>query len=315
MAEENQETATITFDLDKPLEFNRLMLQEPIRGLGQRIESFNFEVKRDGKWTEIGAGTTIGYKNILRFPSVSSNQVRINITGSRVCPALSFAGLYQAPEILADPFIKRDKAGSIQISSDSPDTIFHYTLDGSDPAPESPLYSGPFPLPEGGILKVRGFVDNYGQFGDIVTRRYYISAEKWTASNSETAKSRFPAGNAIDGDPDTFWMASWDEGAAESPSITIDLGETISLRGFTYLPRSRPGDAGTVLSYNCQVSRDGKKWTAVIKNGIFDNIRNNPVLQEVRFSRAQTARFLRFIPLEEIGGRKIVTAAEIEVIT
>ena len=315
MAEENQETASLTFNLDKPVEFNRLVLQEPIRNRGQRIESFNFETMQEGRWVETGSGTTIGYKSILRFPAVSSSQVRINITGSRVCPALCFAGLYQAPEILAEPVIMRDKLGSVHISSDSPDTIFHYTLDGSEPSPDSSRYESSFQFPEGGTLKVRGFVDNYGQSGDVVIRRFYISAEKWSALDSADGSSRSPAENAIDGDPDTIWFAAWDEDAAEVPSLTIDLGETLSLKGFTYLPRKHPGDAGTVLSYNCQVSSDGKRWTSVVKNGTFDNIRNNPVLQEVRFSRAQKARFLKFIPVEEIGGRKIITVAEIEVIT
>lgn len=315
MAEENQETASLTFRLDKAEEFNRLVLQEPIRNRGQRIESFNVEIMQNGKWSEVGTGTTIGYKSILRFPAVSSDQVRINITGSRVCPALCFAGLYQAPEILAEPIIKRDKPGAVHISSDSPDTIFYYTLDGSDPTPDSTRYESPFPFTGGGTLKVRGFVDGNSQSGDVLTRRFYTSAEKWSAVASPSGSSRFPAENTIDGDPDTIWLAAWEEDAAQVPSLTLDLGETISLKGFTYLPRKNPGDPGTVLSYNCQISTDGKKWTSVVRNGTFDNIRNNPVLQEVRFNRTQKARFLRFTQIEEIGGRKIVAVAEIEVIT
>ena len=315
IAEENQETADLTFSLDKHREFNRLMVQEPIGIRGQRIESFRFEIMKDGKWTEIGTGTTVGYKRILRFPAVSADQIRISITGSRICPALSFSGLYLAPEILADPAIKRDKSGSVYISGSSPDTIFHYTLDGSEPGPESSLYSGPFPLPEGGTIKVRGFVDRYRQSGDAVTRRFDISSEKWTAEDATPENSRFPAENAIDGDPDTFWLSTWKDDDGNPPAITIDLGETLTLKGFTYLPRKRPGDAGTVLSYKCQVSSNGNTWTTVVNNGIFDNIRNNPVLQEIRFSRTRKARFLRFMPVEEIGGRKIITAAEIEVIT
>jgi alpha-L-fucosidase len=315
IAEETHETADLMFSLDNASEFNRLVLQEPIGTRGQRIESFRFEIKKDGKWIETAIGTTVGYKSILRFPAVSSDQVRVKITRSRISPALSFAGLYLAPEILAEPVIKRDKSGSVHISGASPDTVFHYTLDGSEPGPDSTLYSGPFPLPKGGTVKVRGFVDRHQQSGDIVSRRFDVSSEKWTALDSSPDNSRSPAKNAIDGDPDTFWFSSWKEETENPPSITIDLGEMLTLKGFTYLPRKRPGDAGTVLSYKCEVSANGKKWTTVVKNGTFDNIRNNPVLQEIRFSRTRKTRFLKFTPIEEIGGRKTVAVAELEIIT
>ena len=313
IAEENQEIAELNFTLDSPESFNRLVLQEPIRTRGQRIESYTLEIKKNNDWDEICKGTTVGYKAILRFPAVSADRIRIRITSSRIAPALSFAGLYQAPEILAEPEIKRDKAGNVSIESASPDTIFHYTLDGSDPDRDSVRYDNPFLLANGGNLKIRGFIDSYGQAGDVVIRRFGISAQKWTAQDSSPENRNYPADRAIDGDPDTFWLSSWED-TEETPSLTIDLGESVSLKGFTYIPRSRPGDSGTVLSYKLQLSTSGKKWTTVIKNGTFDNIRNNPVPQEVQFNRTRKARFLRFTPIEEIGGRKMVSVAEIEVI-
>lgn len=63
--------------------------------MSQRIESFVIEAKEfDGSWREIASGTTVGYKKIAKFDAVSTDEVRIRITDSRVCPVLSFIGVY-----------------------------------------------------------------------------------------------------------------------------------------------------------------------------------------------------------------------------
>jgi len=315
IGDEGTEQAEIAFSFKDPVSFNRLVLQEPIRYQGQRIESFVLEAGNGKTWSEISEGTTVGYKSILRFPRVEASGVRIRITSSRVSPALSFAGLYLAPEILAEPVVIRDRDGNVVISCASPDTLLHYTLDGVKPGPSSPVYRGPFPLPEGGLVKVKGFVDEYSRSGDTVSRRFYISPAQWSFTDeSADSDERFGPGNAIDGDPETFWLSSWENGSS-APSLTIDLGETLALKGFTYLPRDRTGARGTVLRYRFEISSDGSRWTTIVSDGVFENIRNNPVIQEIRFDRARDGRFIRFTPLEEIGGRKVVTAAEMEVIT
>ena len=52
----------------------------PLIRLGQRVKGFAVEAFVDGNWKEIGRGTTIGYKRILRFPGVRATKVRLNIT-------------------------------------------------------------------------------------------------------------------------------------------------------------------------------------------------------------------------------------------
>ena len=48
----------------------------------------------DGSYAEVASGTTIGYQKIARFEAVSTDEIRIRITDSRVCPVLSFIGVY-----------------------------------------------------------------------------------------------------------------------------------------------------------------------------------------------------------------------------
>lgn len=78
-------TASLTFNLKKEQPVNCVLIQEYIP-LGQRVKSFNIEVKYNGAWLPVSVGeetTTIGYKRILRFPDVVTNQIRINFTDSR----------------------------------------------------------------------------------------------------------------------------------------------------------------------------------------------------------------------------------------
>jgi alpha-L-fucosidase len=78
-------TGSVTFTFKKPTKVNRLLLQEYIL-LGQRVKAFTAEALVDGKWQMIDAGeptTTIGYKRILRFPSVEATAIRISVTDAR----------------------------------------------------------------------------------------------------------------------------------------------------------------------------------------------------------------------------------------
>lgn len=54
-------------------EINVVMLQEDITK-GQRVEAFTVEALTDNGWKEVGKGTTIGYKRMLRFPAVKARQ-------------------------------------------------------------------------------------------------------------------------------------------------------------------------------------------------------------------------------------------------
>ena len=57
------------------------MLQEDITK-GQRIEAFTVEALTDNSWKEVAKGTTVGYKRLLRFPTIKADQLRIKILES-----------------------------------------------------------------------------------------------------------------------------------------------------------------------------------------------------------------------------------------
>ena len=86
---------TIEIEFGGPVEFDRILLAEPIR-LGQRVSAFAVEARVDGMWTPIADATTIGAKRVLRLPRTSADAVRVRILGSRAVPALSSVELYRA---------------------------------------------------------------------------------------------------------------------------------------------------------------------------------------------------------------------------
>jgi alpha-L-fucosidase len=73
--------------------FNVAMLQEDINK-GQRVEKFFIEARSGQQWDTIAAGTTIGYKRLLRFPEVKADEIRLTIKSSRARPYISTFALY-----------------------------------------------------------------------------------------------------------------------------------------------------------------------------------------------------------------------------
>jgi alpha-L-fucosidase len=94
-ASEGAESATFEFDLRQERAFDVAMLQENIR-LGQRVEQFSLQAWNGEDWVTFAAGTTIGYKRLLRFAETSARKVRLVISRSRAEPSLAGFGLFKS---------------------------------------------------------------------------------------------------------------------------------------------------------------------------------------------------------------------------
>lgn len=73
--------------------FNIICLREDI-SKGQRVAEFAVDAFLEGEWTEIAHGTTIGYKRLLKVPSVNSGKVRVRVLKSCGKPHLGKISLY-----------------------------------------------------------------------------------------------------------------------------------------------------------------------------------------------------------------------------
>lgn len=94
-APDGETEATISCSFEKPVKFNRLLLQEQI-SLGQRVKAFEVWVEKEGQMEKVASQTTIGYKRILRLPDIETSLVEIRITDSRATPTMTEIGLYLA---------------------------------------------------------------------------------------------------------------------------------------------------------------------------------------------------------------------------
>jgi alpha-L-fucosidase len=311
----NELPAAVEFTFKSPQQFNLVMLQEAIEK-GQRVEKFKVEALVNNQWTEIAKGTTIGYKRLLRFPTVESQQVRFTIEEARLGANIATLGLYNAPELLSTPQIQRNKQGMVSITLDTPHPVITYTTNGSEPNPHSTVYTAPFEFSSGGIVKAKAFINSFSESGSVVTAEYDICPAKWKVVEVSDQAQGYPAENGIDGNINTMWHTQWTGTVKNHPHhLVIDLGETLSLKGFSYTPRNDHNKSGTISRFNLYLSEDGKSFSKVISRGEFSNIANNPIQQKVMFNKVHKARFVKFESLEGAFHEPWLSMAEFGVVT
>ena len=227
-----EQGGSVTLDVKKGAKVNTIMLQEDI-AKGQRVESFKAELLIGGQWIEIGRGTTIGYKRLLRFPATEAEKVRVTIESTRRTAEISRIGLYYCPE-----------------------------LDGTASATKE-----------------------------------YISSSSWSIADG-TGKRLF------DNDIRSIWKS------ADMQPIVVNMGQELAISGFTYVPAETVGAEGVVTKYRIYVSNDAAAWTQMDGEREFENIRNNPIAQNVRFEAPVKARYIKFEPTETTDNNGTFTVAE-----
>jgi len=307
---------TLTVTLASPVRVNVVSIQEHIAS-GQRVEKFAVDMWDQHRWAvggsgwkEVATGTTIGHRKLIRIPEETTNRVRVRYLESRVRPTVSEIGLYLAPTRLEAPSITRSRAGIVTIAGSTGASISYWT---GDRHPVMHRYTGPFSMPEEGGVRAMATRDG-SMPSEFAVASFGIAKAKWTIVGvSDEQKGGEDAANAIDDDPGTIWHSRYAPDTAKHPHwIAIDLGETLTLKGFTYLPRTT-GPNGTVVKYEVYVSEDGKDWGKAAAAGAFEKGKAGE--QRVMFGKDVAGRYLKFVALSEVNGRDWASAAEIGVVT
>jgi alpha-L-fucosidase len=92
-------TPDLTLTWKEDISFDIIRLRENIK-LGQRIGAVEVDAMVDGAWTTVGHATSIGSCRIISIPStIKTKQVRLRVTSSPVCIALSEFGLYNKAKL------------------------------------------------------------------------------------------------------------------------------------------------------------------------------------------------------------------------
>jgi alpha-L-fucosidase len=304
--DDNVTKASLTIDLGKPTLFNRFMAQEYIR-LGQRVKTFTVEALVDGNWKEVAKATTIGYKRILRFPSVKATKVRFSITDSKSCPVISNIGIYNAPVFLNAPSIARNQSGEVTITTNDIGPIFYYTIDGSEPTLKSNMYTTPFPADGKIDVKSIAYDPASGKCSPVGHEQFDISKKNWKIEgiNDENVTK------ILDGNTSTVWHKRGDK--IMPFDLVIDLGNNYNLCGFKYLPDQNKWSSGINTNYQFYVSTDNVEWK-LVDQGEFSNIKNNPVWQIKNFSPIN-GRYIKLTALKNTWGDDVAGFAELDVIT
>jgi len=282
---------------------------------GQRIESFVIETWNGRAWTApatLDEQTTVGHKRLERLVvPVTTDRVRIRITGSRLEPTLAEVGLFKQSLPLAPAISERAREGFVTISHPHALPIL-YTLDGREPAADSAMYRGPIFLPDGGTVKAAVLTADHRMGLSAGKTIVGVAPAGWTAQAAPSGD----AAKAIDADAHTLWEThvAADAALADRPSLTVDMGAARRIGGFAYLPRQDWNFRGVIDRYRFETSVDGVHWTAQVAAGEFGNIKNNPMLQEVTFAPVE-ARYFRFTPLRDVEQSGWAHVAEITVLS
>lgn len=86
----------LVLEWEAPVEFDVVRLAEDIR-LGQRVEEFALDRWTGEDWVEFARATGIGPQRLVRFDPVKTQRLRLRVTKSPVCPAISEFGLFKRP--------------------------------------------------------------------------------------------------------------------------------------------------------------------------------------------------------------------------
>ena len=305
-------TAALVLKLPEPRTFDVVSLQEAVDHRGQRIESFAIDIWNGVTWNQIDEQTTVGHKRLLRLKApVTTTQVRIRITSSRLEPTLAEVGLFKMFPFVAAPEISdRDPNGSVTINSPTGLPVV-YTLNGTMPNAKSTVYNAPIALPRGGSVYAACLTPDK-HVGMMASKNFVgLAPTGWKVISADSETQAAPASNAIDSNSDTFWQTA--ENAPPPRQITVDMGHRHRVAGFAYLPRQDGKHSGVIQSFRFETSIDGREWTTDVRAGRFDNIRNNPQLQEISFAPVD-ARFFRLTALQELEPAGPAGAAEITVL-
>jgi len=300
--------ATVEFTFKKPTTINRVLLQEYIK-LGQRIKAFSIEAKVDGKWETIANETTIGYKRILRLNRVTASALRVNVLDAKAGFVISTVEAYNAPTFVKEPQIFRDKNGLVTIKSEEGNAIY-YTLDGKVPTEKSTLYKAPFIYNKEVEIKAISRNTKEKINSGIKSAKYGVSKEKWKVTSVSSGDSK-SVERIIDGNPDTDWGFGNDENKLPQ-TVVIDMGELISIKGFTYTPQQIGNNLNLISNYELYTSVDSFYWDKQ-SEGEFSNIKHNPI-EQVKSFAAVKARFLKFVATAAVGKAQTVSIAEIGVV-
>lgn len=285
---------------------NMVVLQEDIEH-GERVRKYAIEAKRGDKWIVMCEGTCVGHKRIERFDAVETSALRLRVLDCVGEPLIRQFSAWQAdPSLFSSPMdpaqrsapeISRGKDGFLRLTCSNPNLKIRYTLDGSEPEENSPIYGEPIPFLKGGTVKAFSFVNDLSR-SPSVTVTLGVDRSDWkvvSTSLDSPFKNNGKAGveHLLDDNPATFWHTyhTNKEKSAPPHEVVLDMGETLEIQAFTLLPRDRCA----AMPDDCEfyLSEDGENWNLAVKTTFDDFTDAN--IRLIELDKPMRGRYLRFV--------------------
>lgn len=148
-----------------------------------------------------------------------------------------------------------------------------------------------------------------------VKASFTIPKTQWKlqfVDSEETLGFNGRAINGFDGATETIWHTQFINGLPPHPhEIQINLGSSVNLNGFMYVPRQDGFPDGRIGQYEFYVSTDGVNWGSPVAAGSFAN---DAATKQVSFTPT-TGQYVRLRALSEVNGEPYTSMAELQVLT
>ncbi|HEV2763735.1 MAG TPA: discoidin domain-containing protein, partial [Pyrinomonadaceae bacterium] len=135
---------------------------------------------------------------------------------------------------------------------------------------------------------------------------------KLGAKASGESQAANPPANAVDGDPNTFWLAGDARKGLKHPhELTVSFDAPARFNGLVLMPRQNHREhEGDIREYVLSVSDDGTSWREVVRGALASTFEP----QRVNFSREVTARHLKLTAVNGFGPDPTAALAELAVV-
>lgn len=254
----------------KNVKTNVIELKEYIPN-GQKISKFSIKYKKGNNWENINTTdtmSTIGYKRLIRMDMVDAKEFRFDFYSIDGPICIERIAAYLSEDIPEGTTATRDEKNMVELKTATKNAKIYYKVEGKDK--KYTIYKSPFLL-MGNNKEIRTKVTSGNNDKDTAFNKHVfgISADNITCESQGNSDMT----NILN--TDAFKAVVFPKGVN---TIVLKLKHPAVIRKIAYTPDQRRDASGHIIDYKLYIN--GKFY----KDGTFDNIKNNPIRNEINIS-------------------------------